>query len=102
MRIISRRALRSFWERHPDTEIAIKLWETKVKKADWSKSNEVKLDFGSADPVGDCRIVFNIKGNQYRLLVRINYEYKIVFIYWIGSHSEYNKIDVLKVEPSIG
>lgn len=82
---------------HTDSETALRLWETKVKKADWKNAHDVKNDFGDADPVGDNRIVFNIRGNKYRLIAVVIFRNQRVYIRWVGTHKEYDKIDIYKV-----
>lgn len=82
---------------HTDSETALRLWETKVKKADWKNAHDVKNDFGDADPVGDNRIVFNIRGNKYRLIAVVIFRNHRVYIRWVGTHKEYDKIDIYKV-----
>ena len=97
MKVISRKILREFWKKHADAETALRLWETKVKKADWTSAHDIKKDFGDADPVGDNKVIFNIKGNHYRLIAINIFRNNRVYVRWIGSHKDYNKIDVNKV-----
>jgi mRNA interferase HigB len=97
MRIIAKGPLRDFWEACPDAEEPLMAWYREVEKADWSSPAEVKEKYRNASIVGDNRVVFNIKGNDYRLVVRINYRYRVVYIRFIGSHAEYDKIDVEEV-----
>jgi mRNA interferase HigB len=73
-------------------------WYDAVMKAEWKNSAELKAQFGSASIVSSERVVFNIKGNNYRLIVRVNYDYQAVRILWLGTHREYDKIDVREVE----
>jgi mRNA interferase HigB len=94
MRIIARSTLREFWENHPDAETPLKTWFGEVKKAQWGSFNQLKHQFGNASIVGNDRIVFNIKGNDYRLVAAIDYEKQILWIRFIGSHKAYDKIDV--------
>ena len=95
MRIISRKALRQFWDRPScaDSEQPLRAWFREVARADWSGPAEVKTVFRSASFVGNNRIVFNIAGNNYRLVVRVNYPYRVVYIRFIGTHAQYDKID---------
>tara|TARA_B100000315_G_scaffold260653_1_gene323736 strand:- start:4927 stop:5217 length:291 start_codon:yes stop_codon:yes gene_type:complete len=93
MRIVSRGRLRDFWEKHPDSEQPLKAWFYETKKAKWKNPAEVRKLFGSADFVGD-RTVFNIGGNKYRLVVLIDYERHGILIRFIGTHKQYDKIDV--------
>ena len=97
MRIISRRTLREFWETHPDCTEQLKAWFQEIKAADWKNSNELKLDFPGASIISNSRIVFNIKGNHYRLIVKINYEIQICWIRFVGTHSEYDKINATEI-----
>jgi len=85
--------LRDFWEKHPDSEQPLKAWFYETKKAKWKNPAEVRKLFGSADFVGD-RTVFNIGGNKYRLVVLIDYERHGILIRFIGTHKQYDKIDV--------
>jgi mRNA interferase HigB len=93
MRIIARSTLRGFWDRHPDAETPLKSWFGEVRKADWKNFNQLKQHFGNASIVGNDRAVFNIKGNEYRLIVSIDYEKQILWIRFIGTHKAYDKID---------
>jgi mRNA interferase HigB len=96
MRIVAKRTLREFWERYPDAEDPLLAWYREVEKEDWTKSSDVKDKFRSASFVGD-RVVFNIKGNDYRLVVKINYPYRVVYVRFVGTHKEYDEIDVKEV-----
>jgi mRNA interferase HigB len=93
MRIIARRTLKLFWDKYPEAEDALKIWHKKVSKAKWGNFSELKIDFGSADGVGEERIVFNIKGNSYRLIAKIDFEFQLVFIRFVGTHSDYDKMN---------
>ncbi len=73
-------------------------WYETVTKAAWKNSAELKAQFGTASIVSSTRVVFNIKGNDYRLIVTVNYDYRAVRILWLGTHKEYDKIDVREVE----
>lgn len=97
MRIISKRALREFWERHRDAEAPLLAWYREAQRADWSGPATVKARFPRASIVGSNRVVFNIKGNEYRLVVRINYRYRVMYVRFLGTHAEYDRIDVLEV-----
>ncbi len=96
MRVISKRTLREFYENpsYKDSKSAIKAWHSEALIADWDNPNEIKEQYKSASIVGNNKIVFNICGNKYRLIVKINYIAKIVFIKFIGTHKEYDKIKV--------
>jgi mRNA interferase HigB len=96
MRVISKRTLREFYENpnFQDSKGAIEAWHSEAMRADWSSPNEIKTQYKSASVVGDNKIVFNICGNRYRLIVKINYIAKIVFVKFIGTHKQYDKIKV--------
>ncbi|MGP1382146.1 MAG: type II toxin-antitoxin system HigB family toxin [Thainema sp.] len=93
MRIISRSTLRDFWKSHPDAEGALKTWYYDASHADWKSPTDVKAVYGSASIIANNRVVFNIKGNTYRLIVAIRYDIGIIFIRFIGTHAEYDKVD---------
>lgn len=95
MRIIAFRALREFWEKpeYADSEISLRSWYQEAKSAEWKNSNELKQQYKNASIVGNGRAVFNIKGNTYRLVVSIDYNFKVIFIRFIGTHKQYDKID---------
>ena len=93
MRVIAKKVLREFWERHHDCEQQLKAWFQETSKAEWANPNEIKAEYPSASIIGNDRIVFNIKGNSYRLIIRINFDYQMVWIRFIGTHSEYDKVD---------
>ena len=97
MRIISKKALREFWGRHPDAEAPLLAWYREVKRADWDTPASLKEMYGSASLVGDNRVVFNIKGNNYRLVVKIIYPHRVIYIRFVGTHAEYDAIDVKEV-----
>ena len=95
MRIIAFRTLREFWKNpeYADSETSLRSWYHDAKKADWKNSNELKQQYKSASIVGEGRVVFNIKGNTYRLVVSIDYEFRVIFIRFIGTHEQYDKIN---------
>ena len=97
MRIAAKRTLRIFWEKHPDAKDPLLAWYREVEKEDWSNAANLKKKYRSASIVPDNRVVFNIKGNDYRLVVKINYPYRVIYIRFIGTHAEYDKIDVEEV-----
>lgn len=97
MRIISRKKLRDFWQKHENSEQALKAWFTDAKHAEWDGPVAIKKNYSNASFLSDNRVVFNIKGNQYRLIIVIRYEFKLVFIRFIGTHQEYDKIDAKKI-----
>lgn len=93
MRVIAKRTLREYWEQHPDCEQQLLAWYREASKADWESPNEIKDQYASASILKNSRVVFNIHGNKYRLIVEINYPRKWVFILFVGTHKEYDKID---------
>lgn len=97
MRIISKKPLREFWKRHPTAEAALRAWFREVEHADWDMPARVKERYRGASIVGSNRVVFNIKGNDYRLVVQINYPYRTVYVRFVGTHAEYDAIDVKEV-----
>lgn len=97
LRVIAKKTLRDFWEIHADSEQQLKTWYREAEKATWQNPNEIKNGYPSASVIGDNRIVFNIKGNNYRLIVKINYDYQMVWIRFVGTHAEYDKIDATKI-----
>lgn len=93
MRVIAKRTLRKFWELNPDSEQQLMVWYREAMKAEWTSPHEIKVQYTSASILKNSRVVFNICGNKYRLIVEINYPRKWVFIRFIGTHEEYDKID---------
>lgn len=96
MRVIALSTLKAFWTRsrmYADAREPVLAWYRHVGQADWSSPAEVKADFGSASILRDGRVVFNIGGNKYRLVVWINYAYRVVYVRFIGTHAEYDRID---------
>jgi len=96
-RIFAKSTLRNYWEKNPDSEQHLKTWYDTVMSSDWETSNDVKKTYANASILKNNRIVFNIKGNTYRLVVKFNFEKQWVFIKFIGTHIEYDKIDVNKI-----
>ncbi len=97
MRIISKKTLREFWEIHVDAEQPLRSWHAKVKLAEWKTSNDIKIDYRNASFIANNRVIFNIKGNTYRLVVAINYDFGIIYIRFVGSHEDYDKIDATTI-----
>ena len=97
LRVIAKKILRDFWEKHNDCEQQLKSWYKEACVAEWKNSNEIKAEYPSASILANQRIVFNIKGNHYRLIVKLNYEYQMVWIRFIGTHAEYDKIDANEI-----
>jgi mRNA interferase HigB len=100
MRIIALSTLKDFWETHPeyaDAQEQALAWYRLCKLADWATPNDVKASFGNASILKDGRVVFNIAGNKYRLVVWINYPFKVVYIRFIGTHAQYDAIDAQQI-----
>ena len=97
MRIISRTTLLRFWKKYSDTEQPLKSWFDEVRNANWRSPNELKKQYRNASIITSKRVVFNIKGNAYRLIVDIEYSIGIIFIVWVGTHKEYNKLNVKEI-----
>ena len=93
MHVVAYRTLRLFWEANADIEDALREWYTVANAAKWHSPSEIKALYPSASILPDNRVVFNIKGNTYRLVIRVNYLSGAVFIRFIGTHSSYDKID---------
>ena len=93
MRIFTEEALKEYAEEHPDSKVALQEWAVIVKRSEWTCFADIKKTFSSADNVGNQYYVFNIKGNNYRLVVVIKFTVKFVYIRFIGTHKEYDKID---------
>jgi mRNA interferase HigB len=97
MRIIARSTLREFYAAHADAKSALEAWFYEAATASWMSPQEIKRHYPSADFLPGNRVVFNIKGNTYRLIVRIHYNTRIVFIRFVGTHAEYTKINAATV-----
>ena len=98
MNIHNRGTLIKFWKKHAASKKSLELWYNDVASKTWRKPNDVIGDFATADIITNDRVVFNIKGNKYRLVASINYQKGWLFIKFIGTHAEYNKIDVATIE----
>jgi mRNA interferase HigB len=94
MHVLSRKTLRDFWERVPEAEGALQAWFHEATAADWKTSAELRAKYGSASIISAERVVFNICGDKYRLVVRINYASGTIFIRFVGTHREYDRVDV--------
>lgn len=97
MRIIAKKTLRDFWERYPDAEDALQAWYHDAKQATWQSPNDIRRVYATASIIANNRVVFNIRGNHYRLIVAINYAVGIVYIRFIGTHKEYDQIDAATI-----
>jgi len=99
MRVIAKKTLKDFYENslYSDSKSSLEAWYKEALKASWNNPNQIKEQYSSASVVGNNRIVFNIHGNKYRLIVKINYDAKIVFIRFIGTHKQYDSIDATEI-----
>ena len=97
MRIIAKSTLRNFWIMHQDAEQPLRAWYNEAKKAEWNSFQDIKIQFRSASIVGNDRVVFNIKGNDYRLVVLVLFRRDKAFIRFVGTHKEYDKIDAKNI-----
>jgi mRNA interferase HigB len=97
MRIISLRRLREFWNKHSNARQPLSAWFAEAKKADWKQTIDIISQYGNAKIIGRNRAIFDIKGNAYRLVVSIRYARGLVFVRFVGTHAEYDKIDALAI-----
>jgi len=97
MRIIAKSTLRDYWLNNMDAEQALLSWFKVANKANWSNFNEVKQQFGTCKVVGNDRIIFKIRGNNYRLIVKISFENQLIWIRFVGTHSEYDLINAKEI-----
>jgi mRNA interferase HigB len=97
MHVIARKALREFWEKHPDAEGPLRAWYDQAMRARWRTAQEIRTLYASASFVGDDRVAFNIGGNKYRLIVAVRYRTGTVFVRFVGTHAEYDRIDARTV-----
>jgi mRNA interferase HigB len=97
MRIIALSALRDFWRTHPDAEVPLRAWYSMASRAEWKMPAEIKQAYGAASFVGNHRVVFNIKGNDYRLVVLVRYDKGLMFVRFVGTHAQYDRIDVTTI-----
>lgn len=97
MRVISRKALRLFWESHADARQALQAWYADVKRAQWKSPTDIKKAYRNASIIANNRVVFTVKGNKYRVVVTVQYKFGIVFIRFVGTHQEYDQIDATTI-----
>ena len=97
MRILTKKRLRDYWEAHAQAEQPLKRWHDYAQNAKWYSPADVKRDYATADILPDNRVVFNINGNNYRLVVKIEYRFQDVYVRFIGTHSEYDRIDATTI-----
>lgn len=97
MRLVARKTLREFWVRHPDAESSLRAWANEAEQAAWETSADIKARYATASIIDSERVVFNIHGNDYRLVVKVWFAGKAVYVKFIGTHGEYDRIDVKKL-----
>lgn len=93
MQVIAKRTLKLFWDKHSQAEAPLRSWFAIVNAADWTGPADVKAQFRSADFVGDNRVIFDIGGNKYRLVVHVAYPFRRVLVKFVGTHAEYDRIN---------
>ena len=98
MRIVAVATLKRFWARHPAAEQPLKAWYDEARHAKWSTPQDIKDRYASASFIGKNRVVFDIKGNDYRLIVAMAWHFQAVYIKFVGTHAEYNRVDARTVE----
>jgi len=101
MRIVAIKILRDFWVRHPAARSHLEAWIDEARKADWQQPSDIKAMFRNASILKNRRVVFNIKGNDYRLIVAVAYRFGAVYIKFIGTHAQYDAIDAETVEKEL-
>lgn len=99
MRVLSRATLVNFWDQvqYADSEVSLTAWYDEAKHADWKAPQDIKNQYGNASIITNNRVVFNIHGNKYRLVIAVNYTYSMCYIRFVGTHAQYDKIDVATV-----
>jgi mRNA interferase HigB len=100
MRIVAVATLQDLWQQHPDAEQSLKAWFEEASKAAWAQPSDIKAQYRSASILKNQRVVFNIKGNEYRLVVAIAYRLQVVYVKFIGTHQQYDAINADTIEPS--
>lgn len=98
MRVIAVSTLRAFWEKYPGAEQPLKAWYDEATHATWNQPADIKTQYRSASVLKNRRVVFNIKGNDYRLIVAIAYRLQVVYVKFVGTHKEYDVIDAETVD----
>lgn len=98
MRVIAITTLRAYWEANPSTEQPLRAWYDEAKAASWESPQDIKDVYRNASIIANNRVVFNIKGNDYRLIVAVAYRVGVVFVKFIGTHAEYDQIDAATIE----
>jgi len=101
MRVIAVSTLRAFWLRHPDAEQPLKSWYEEVANAHWTQPADIKAHYRTASVLKNRRVVFNIKGNDYRLIVAVAYQLQIVYVKFVGTHREYDAVNAETVDMAV-
>jgi mRNA interferase HigB len=91
------KTLKSFWQKHPHAESALRAWYTEARRANWRNPQDIKVAYRAASILRNNRVVFNVKGNTYRLVVAVKYEFQVVYIRFIGTHADFDKIKAEEV-----
>jgi len=97
MRVIALSALREFWRTHPDAEMPLRAWYAIARRAVWRRPTEIKADYRNASFTASNRVIFNIKGNDYRLVVAVHYNRGLMFVRFVGTHRDYDRIDAAEI-----
>lgn len=97
LRIIAKKVLKKFWEKQSDCEQQLKAWFHETGKSEWKTTKGIKSEYPTASFLSDNQVVFNIKGNHYRLIIKMNYDYQMVWVRFIGTHAAYDKVDATKI-----
>lgn len=97
MRIIALGTLRDFWKRHPDAEVPLRAWYAAASRAQWTRPGDIKDAYRSASFLANNRVVFNLKGNDYRLVTAVHYNRGMLYIRFVGTHGEYDRIDAGRI-----
>lgn len=98
MRVIAVATLKKFWEKYPDVEQPLKAWHDEVINAHWQQPADIKRSYASASVLKNRRVVFHIKGNEYRLVVSIAYKLQLVYVKFVGTHQQYGRVDAQTVD----
>jgi mRNA interferase HigB len=94
VQVIAKRTLRQFWQRHPRAETSLRAWHATVSRSQWAGPADAETEFGTTvDFVGDNRLIFDIGGNRYRIVVHVSYTYRRVLVEFVGTHAKYDRID---------
>lgn len=97
MHVIAKRPLKEFWERYRDAQGALEAWLAHAERAEWAGPADVVADYRTADILPGDRVVFNLKGNQYRLVVKMRYSSRVVYVRFVGTHQEYDGVDATRI-----